>query len=653
VPGLRAMPSSNQLRSQSPARFAVAVRLSLLALLPVAAGAKDYDAPNFDQALVDADALSLGSREMGEIVTALTALVSNFPDEAVVDADVKEKALAVALALRPLDGGARSAHRALLSGSLPIPVELFQSLPAVSSALWRHGERLAKPGAEPEDRRLAPLLMELSLLTQAGRPLPERLRAFQEAAEAVPLNWNRTVTLQRDLNASNQRATALFRPVREPEPDIPAPIVAATTPPAAAGPTPTDANPPMAAAASTDDRPISEVKRRDGAITFIGRDENSGLAVAGVASLSVREPTPDEASLFGLFTDQETSRTFEMRLTYDREGATVTGIDVAGALVRQKYVRWPLQLLAEFGFSPARTEGASPRVNVSLPSLILLASAFSGEVIGEAFLPTGEYALAGDVTEAGGAKLSAKPAAVDYARAAGTMATAPKVLFLPVAAGDTGVVSSLVETAIDGDPAALFRPQLIGFATLEDLRPILLGQTPEALQTAITEFAAIQALTDKMEMGAIARNEVVRERLTKVVQAWPGHASAQALLDFGARPEDAGMSLTSSVKAIEAAMDPAIERYEARENGQGFVTSTTTDLLDAARIALMDLRPKIDSQAKTYQKAAEDALEACKVYLSLTNTGTSLAQQRHRELEERLTFWRAERAKLGVGESER
>jgi hypothetical protein len=616
-----------------------------LLLVAAALGADGYDAPKFDQRLFDPDALSLGSAEAGEIVTALTALVSNFPDEAKVDGDVREKAMAVALGLRPLDGGARAAHLALLAGTQPSRVELLQSLAAVSSALWRHGERLAARSAEPEDWRLAPLLMELSLLVQPGGPQPDRLRAFQRASEAAPLNWNRVVELQRDLHASNQRAMALFRPVAEPGKARP------ENPPrsdAAPAVTENPGNPPMAAAGSNpEDPPVSEVKRREGAITFIGRDENAKAAVAGVAALAVREPTVDEASLFGLFTDQETRRTFEMRLTYDREGATVTGIDVAERLLRRKYARWPTQLLAELGFKPAADSGESRRVDLALPSLILLGSAFSGEVIADAFAPGGEYALAGGLTDGGGPRLPQRTPAVDLVLAAGRMTAPPKVLFLPTRDEDSSAATNLMEAAMDGEPTVLLRPQVIGFASLEDLRPALLGQAPEDFLAAISDFAAIQALAEKMEIGAIARNEVVRGRLEKVLESWPAHVSARALLDYGARPAEGGMSLPGSAKAIEAALRPVIDSYVARENGEGFVASSA-ELTDAARVALTNLRLKIDPRAKPYLTAAEDTLEAAKIYLSLTNLGTSIAQQRQRELRERIAAWNGERAKLEV-----
>ncbi|MCB1089393.1 MAG: hypothetical protein KDM63_20310, partial [Verrucomicrobiae bacterium] len=43
--------------------------------------AQGFDPPNFEQRLFDADALRLEPTELVELVTALTALASNFPEK--------------------------------------------------------------------------------------------------------------------------------------------------------------------------------------------------------------------------------------------------------------------------------------------------------------------------------------------------------------------------------------------------------------------------------------------------------------------------------------------------------------------------------------------------------------------------------------------
>lgn len=635
-------------------RLWLSALVCLLAVNPAGRVEAAYDAPNFSGKLIDRDALSLGPRETDEVVTALTALAANFPGEAIIDHDVREKAIALALTLRPLDGGARAAHRDLQLGSTPLPVELFQSLAAVSGALWRHGERLAERGTEPEDHRLAPLLMELSLLAQPAKPLPERVQRYQKALQDVDPDWSVAVTLQTNANASNERARALRLPLPEPEapkamatlvPTPTLPTIPTTSSTPTPDPTPTGA-PPMAAA---------EIKRREGSLRALVVAGASGKAAVSQVTLMVREPSPDESSLFGLFTDREMRADFEMRATYDRRGQALAGIDAAADLVKQRYPVWPRRLMAEFGLLALGGEtipATAAEADVSLPALILLASAFSGEAIQPAFGLEGDFVLGGRLTDAGKPTLPEDMDAAALAKSAAASATAPRALFLPAPAGETSdPAGQLLDAAINGDETVLFRPQVVGYTSIDELAPVLKGPTPEGLTTALTEFALIQGLLERMAPGEIARNPAVQDRLGKVLAAWPSHASARAMLAYGARPVSAGMSLSASRQAVETALAPAIELYESRERGDGFEVTATVKKLDEAKWQLSELRGKIDPQAKAMLTAAEDALEACRIYLSLTNQGTSIGRQRREEWLTALETMEMEQEKLKAGDA--
>ena len=108
---------------------------------------------------------------------ALAAIASNFPGHPSVDSDLREKALALSLRLNPLHLHSRLAHSALLNGTTPEKTAYFDSLSAVSETLWTTAKRLTKTPTDPEERKLAPYVMELSLLTQPSPPI-ERVRLF-------------------------------------------------------------------------------------------------------------------------------------------------------------------------------------------------------------------------------------------------------------------------------------------------------------------------------------------------------------------------------------------------------------------------------------------------------------------------------------------
>ena len=110
-----------------------------------------YDSPRFDRSIVEVDALSLSPRDQDELATALAALASNFSDRPMMDADLQEKSLALALALNPLHPDARATHARLLEGKRPETLDYFATLSSVSTVLWKHAERLASREAEPEE----------------------------------------------------------------------------------------------------------------------------------------------------------------------------------------------------------------------------------------------------------------------------------------------------------------------------------------------------------------------------------------------------------------------------------------------------------------------------------------------------------------------
>lgn len=642
------MNSSKQRFFSIPWQAVLGMAATMLTLaLPSVVQAR-YDSPNFDRMPFDADALSLSEMQRDEIVHALTAVARNFPDESQLDDDLREKALGIALTLDPMSPDARNAHARLLRGGNPVAVPYFKSANLVAKSLWEHAERLNRSEAEPEDRRLAPLLMEISLLVDPGEPKPRQLLTYQRASELAPFNWNRFLTLEPAENPSNARAIALFRkvqPATEPKPEpSPKPATVATVDPDM---TPDPAVAPTPPAMEPDETPISEVKVEKAELTYIALDRESAKVVGGIASLEIREPTEDETSLFGLFIETGTDQSFEMRLTYDRDGPTVIGIDEAETLIRGVFPRWPDRLFGEFTFRPPASQAAPASVNLGLPALLMLRSAFSGDALNEAFAPAREYAFAGDLRSRGRLIRPNGNRLVDYVKGAAAMPITPQALFVPTL--DEGAEEHLVDTAASGSTELLLRPQVFTFDTVETLQGFVFEETPADLLAAMEDFKAIQNLYPSMDVGTIARNAVVQRRLETILEKWPDHLSARALLAYGNRPVEVGMNLEASRDAIYLAMLPIQNYFEEQATGtSGGLVSQSDELIDAADRRLSELRTEIDSGARDYLSSAEKTLEAYETYLSLNNRDSSLGQQRLRELQLEISRMKETLVRLGI-----
>ncbi len=616
----------------------------LLALMLSAVGAQAaYDAPNFDRRPVDPDALSLGARERGELATLLATVAANFRADAGMDDDLREKALGVALTLAPLHPGARATHASLLSGKTPAPLPGDLRPAQLSAQLWRLAEKLAARDAEPADRRLAPMLMEIALLIQPGTASDDRRLAYQQASEAAPVNWNRFLTLQPKEHPSNARAIALFRPVSPtPEP------AEAPTPTAPADPTPSmakiDETPSPALPPTPQAPPVSEIKVASSAIAYLALDREKKSALSGSATFKVRDPTEDEAGLFGLLLEAGSGQGFEMRLTYDRDGPVISNTDHAERLIRRVFRRWPDRRLGEFTFLGPATQTPPGTVDLSLPALFMLSSTFSGETINEAFAPAREFLLAGELGRRGEIELPAAFAYPELARAAAAAPLPPRALFLPDP--EARAERELLDAAIAGEAGLLLTTQLIVYESVETLQPLLFGDTPENLLAAMEEFSAVQSLRETMDVGVIARNEFVQQRLRALLEKWPGHLSARLLLAYGARPADMTLTIAASLNAITQAVEPVAAEYTAHIEGTGGnLLSDVEPLLETATQTLTGLRLKVDPRARDCLTAAERTLEAYQAYLSLNNRDSSLGQQRLRELQEKITAYQQEMLK--------
>ena len=172
----------------------------------------------------------------------------------------------------------------------------------------------------------------------------------------------------------------------------------------------------------------------------------------------------------------------------------------------------------------------------------------------------------------------------------------------------------------------LFTTELVGYATDEQLRTHLGGETLPTLEAASSAFAEIEAVSSKMPLPELARNAKVQERLEGILADCPYHLSARIMLEFGRKPV--------SPKTISLRMKRDIDRLIApfkRLDDGGFDSNEMKAFLDSADLGLSELRTELPPEIRDYHGLAEDLVEAAGLYLSLSNKTTSTASQRLRE----------------------
>ena len=286
--------------------------MGLPRITPAAEGR--YDPPDFDRSIFEMDGLSMAPEAREETVEALAALARNFASDPRVDNDLKEKALAIALRLDPFNPRAREAHSTLSEGIAPGKTDLFESLTAISEALWQQALKLTGSTAEPDDTLLGSYLMELSLLAHPD-PSPDRLRNFASVARATPPAWKDIATLQPEQNDSSVRSATL---ARGPKPAPPQPAPSAASP---AG------NAPEATADGED-----EIRLPQTEIGFIACD-TAGTAAAGIARLTIRNTVPADAPPSGALPLEN----LPLKLAPDRNGPPFRGSEIIESTVRKRF----------------------------------------------------------------------------------------------------------------------------------------------------------------------------------------------------------------------------------------------------------------------------------------------------------------------------
>lgn len=624
----------------------------------LAAPCAAYDVPNFDRPGFSADGVFLPENRRNRLLEALTALASNFPSSPRIDSDIQEKALGIALQLDPMHVPAREAHESLVIGKFPRETEFFtDSLSSISEALWTASENLLSAPREPEEARLAPYLMELSLLIHPEPP-GQRLAAFARETGGQGADWTPFLTLQnrpggttrearkiaalgrRELKEARQAAAAAAEAASA-QAEKPASTDTSAETGAANAPNDTtenmaDSSPPEESAAPEEPSPPgSSVESAapvvPANVVFPGIHTVKSIEtrpVHGETLLRLRElPPPDEPLPLLLRDNPILGDDSLLPLGIFGRGLQIANLEISRSFAEQKGWTWPDGAVGLFNFS---TDQAVPRprrvaqVSGRLPAMILLEIALAGATRNEEFL------LAGDVLSPE-ASPSLGGEFIDLVEA--IPEPAPQYLLTP---------NSLFEALVyhlqtTEELPVLFQQEWVSYTSADEAMAAVLGETPESLLEASRSFREIEEVSERMPLVELARNEKVQERLQGILDAYPRHLSARAMLEFGTRPTSPEIERLAAANRIRRVVDP----YRSlRANPAPEIREGLREELREAETKLSRMRLEIPTTLTEYFESAVEVLEAADAYFSsLDGSSSSLTQQRLLDTEEAIRQW--------------
>ena len=594
-----------------------------------------YDSPNFDFTFLDEDALLISQREKDNLTEALVSVASNFPDSNLIDEDIKEKAMALALIVNPLNPNAREAHDSLLRGKRPRKTAYYQqSVSEVSEALWSSADRITRSG-EPEAERLALFLREISLIISPQAPR-DRIKYFGKVTNEKPPSWKNIVTLQPNENKSNGKLKFLYQAIRTPSIRPPSRPSFFDKPSRPNRPKPTRPERPV-------NKPSDSLALNEVEIPFVAQVRGTIRTgyQAGTASLVVQKASPEDDFLFR---DREGGRGKQMVLVPDNEGLRLFGFPRAEYLVRKEYTRWPQNVLGNILFQsefPMRSSPRTTTANMSAAGTMLLYSAFSGKK------PIPEMCFAGSILGSQSNPHFSLDSDNLMELLEGGKLLDRDFFLVPETAYD-----ALLEGAIKTRQLEyLFDPQLISYKDWEQLKQTAY-EPSEALKGASDVFKQIQAVQDKMPLVELARNQKVQERLNNIIKSYPQHLSAKVMLGFGNAPDDPEALIKESVRQVDEVMAPIYKVVGLAMNREfdpdewGDLKEETEDV----EFSLQKLDSTINPKIKDYLKQAREVAKQARKFLGVSNFRTSLGRQRVKEFRNSFELLNAARESLGMEE---
>lgn len=627
-----------------PALFAVAAALLLPVLSPRQLPALEASL-DFDARLFDADGIFLSEKTRADLLGALAALAANFPGEARIDDDLRAKALALALRLDPLHPASRSAFRARARGTRPDPVVGVEDLASLSEPLWVAASELSARPLDPEGRRLAPYLIELSLLVDPDPP-EERLVALGLAGSEKAVAWSPAVVLKQE-RVSTARAIALHREAaelareakRKPKTDV------ATTNPGGKAMPPDSAgaadSPDAAGSSVPAPRPGREVFDPVEASLFaILRVEGAeSVLAAGRVSVTLRPATnAREREWFA----EQASAGSPLPLLPSNEDLPLYEPLLPSALADERKWEWPRPGLGEVRFAPSGDLPGPRRLytaKASLPTAVLIESIVSDRP------PNDDYALVADLDpDTLEFRSGTDPVSLIDAGAA----TGKPYLLVPHTLLDP-LVEHLQRT---DELELLFRSELVGFADFDGMVARLLSSGEESLAAASETFKAIEAASSRMPLPSLARNEAARQRLESLLADFPDHLSARAMLEYASRPLTPELRLARIVSQLDAIVRPFAVLAQKPDPDDPAAAPPEIDFnalaahVQTAKADFVRMRPEVPAEARGLLSSAENVAESAAGFLNLTNRSTSLGVQRLRDAQSAILAYELEREKF-------
>ncbi|MFK5921929.1 MAG: hypothetical protein QM496_07105 [Verrucomicrobiota bacterium] len=608
--------------------------------------AQAYQDPDFEIEVFDQDALSLQGSDRTAVVEALAALASNFPKNGLVDMDLREKALALALRLDPLNPSARAARAALLVGGEPVKTGFFKELPSINKALWTPAMAM-REGREPEDKRLYPLLMELALVIdpKAAEDLASVYAEIVDELGGEMPGWKGFVQSEQAVNSSSARIAGMLKRGRIEEKKLLKKEEAREKEMAKAKARALAQQSQMAAAAKgaavAADR-VKGVKLPSTEVSVIfwqGRGRGEAESYMGKVSLNIRTAEEADADLF----QNEKGHLPEamgMRFRYLPDPEEVPAwMSMLFRVVQPRVAAdWPRGKVGELThvFSgDAGPMGRDPRNlgGMGAGALLALESAIKGVPMDPAMVVYTRVMTDQSLIE---------PPAGDFLTAV-KAAKQGKFRALVVAEESATAMKDWVAL---GSLDLLIRPQIVAAANFDELIGVVRSDRAVQLDESIELFAEIEELTAKMTLEEAAKNEVVQQRLQAILEQFPQHLSAKMLLAYGKGGGQIKASLTGSVKAILGVLEPLKKRYSSSMDGGGSVEGELEGLGDQAEVQLRALRVKVNDEAKELLNMSEDVVESLVAFLRLKNKTTSTGMQKREAVEEALVYFNEEFRRL-------
>jgi len=587
-----------------------------------------FEEPDFSADLFSRDGVFLDAAEQARTVDALAALASGFPGDARVDDDLREKALAVALRIDPLHVPSRAALRGLMVGSAPPSAPEAGSLEEIAETLWSVSERLLAAPAEPEERRLAPCLLELSLLVRPDPP-EDRLETFARICGDDLPAWGTAVVLNPDGQASTRRASDLHRTagevLRSREQARRTELAAMARPPAEAVPMVVEPTPKLP---DLPESPIPSVEPVQATLATVLPVEAVGVsAMAGTLWLEIRSP---ERRFERNWLRERTQGTEWLPLLGDEEEMPLSGLEIPRAIADGQGWEWPAGALGVVRFLPETRpeEGVlEMKARASLPTLVLAASALGKKPINDAYALVGEIDFETSQVSLPGDAARAVEAATEVGR---------HYVLVPATALDP-IVDHLQG---GGSHGFLLGPELIAYADLDEALGRLSSPIDPSLVAASKLMGEIVAASSKMALPELVRLGSAQDRLRSILGTCPGHLSARIMLEWGTRPVSTQSRLRQFVTKLEPMVAPWEEMDPRILSVVGSVPSGMT---------FLKMRNEAPPEARDLLGAAEDVVEAVSAYLQFNNKETSMGVQRLREARAAIEIYRREKAKLGFG----